>query len=220
MKRKLADLDGERERRIRDERAKLADLRLRLGPSHPEVLTIEQRLAMLSQEPSEVVLLRTEVKSFEQEIAQRDAQTGMAGVMRSSLAAADGPAVESLPPAITELLNEDDADPAQLAQLSGAIAKYGALRDQIRSGRMDIDTAQAAFGQRYKMLVPAEAPTRPIKPNPLTILGGGLMAALLLALLVPILAELRTGVIRERWQVQHMQLPVLAELRLPPSPGS
>jgi len=38
---------------------------------------------------------------------------------------------------------------------------------------------------------------------------------LLVALLVPILLELRRDVLVERWQVDHFQLPVLAELRLP-----
>jgi uncharacterized protein involved in exopolysaccharide biosynthesis len=220
MRRRLADLDGERDRRVREERAKLADLRLRLAPSHPEVLTAEQRLAMLAQEPSEVALLRTEIKSFEQEIAQRDALSVLQGKGSRFLGAPAAPVAEPLPTSITELLNENDADPALLAQLSGAVAKYGALRDQVRSGRIDIDTAQAAFNQRYRIIVPAEAPSRPIKPNILTVFGGGLAVALLLALLLPILAELRTGVIRARWQVHLMHLPVLAELRLPPSSGS
>jgi len=48
------------------------------------------------------------------------------------------------------------------------------------------------------------------------VVGGGLFVTLLLSLLAPILLELRAGVIRERWQVEHIQLPVLAELRLPP----
>ena len=48
------------------------------------------------------------------------------------------------------------------------------------------------------------------------MIGGGLFAALLLALLVPILLELRTGIIVERWQVQQLRLPILAELPLPP----
>jgi hypothetical protein len=42
---------------------------------------------------------------------------------------------------------------------------------------------------------------------------------LLLALLVALLAELRTGTIVERWQVQRLRLPVLAEVKLPPGPS-
>ena len=81
---------------------------------------------------------------------------------------------------------------------------------------MELDTAQVAFEHRYQIIVPAEVPNTPIKPKPLVILGAGVGISLLLALLLPILAELRRGVIVERWQVTQMQLPVLAELRLPP----
>jgi len=35
-------------------------------------------------------------------------------------------------------------------------------------------------------------------------------------LLLPLVEELRKGVIVERWQVQQLRLPVLAELKLPP----
>ena len=51
------------------------------------------------------------------------------------------------------------------------------------------------------------------------IIGGGLLLSLLLAFLLPIIAELRSGLVVERWQVATMQLPVLADLRLPPVSG-
>jgi hypothetical protein len=41
--------------------------------------------------------------------------------------------------------------------------------------------------------------------------------------LVPIIGELRGGMVVEYWQVRDFQLPVLGELRLPPGsnePGS
>ena len=107
-------------------------------------------------------------------------------------------------------------DPALSAQISGAVARYGALRDDIRAGRMQLDTAQAAFDHRYQIVVPAEVPNVPTKPKPPLIFAVGFVMSLLLALLVPILAELRRGIIVERWQVTQMALPVLAELKLPP----
>jgi uncharacterized protein involved in exopolysaccharide biosynthesis len=220
MKRRLADLEGERERQLREERARLADLRLKLAPSHPNVLTSPQRIEMLSQVPSELALLRAEVAGLEQEIAQRDSmgKLGMDPLRRLQSAVPAGDA-EPLPVAITELLNQNDVDQALLAQLSGALTQYGALRTQIRSERVDIDTADAAFNQRYRVVVPAQQPNQPVKPKPMMVLGSGLLAAVLLALLLPLLLELRTGIIVERWQVQHLQIPVLAELRLPPRSG-
>ncbi len=121
-----------------------------------------------------------------------------------------------LPPDVTDLLRQDNLDPGLTAQLSSTVLKYGALRDDLLTTRIELDTAQAAFNHRYQVIIPAEAPTKPEKPKPGLIAGAGLFLTLLLGLLLPVVAELRKGVIIERWQVQQLQLPVLAELHLPP----
>ena len=217
LKRRLADLDGERDRKLREQQAKLADLKLRFAPSHPEVMTAQQRVEILLQEPSEVALLRSEIRSLEGEIGQREALSKVEGASRRfGGGGSAAPASAALPTDITELLGDDDTDPALVAQLSGAVVKYGAVRSDIRSAGIDLDTAQAAFSHRYKLIVPADPPNQPIKPKALTVLGGGLAAALLIALLIPLLRELSTGVMVERWQVQALRLPVLGELKLPP----
>jgi uncharacterized protein involved in exopolysaccharide biosynthesis len=215
-KRKLAELEGDRERRLREERAKISELKLRLTPSHPDVVTAEQRLAVISQEPSEIALLRAEIGSLDSELKQRDAlakrdsgSPGLPGLSPSSAT------VEPVPTEIVGLLEDRNIDPALAAQLYGAIAKYSALRDDIRSGRIQLDTAQAAFQHRYKIVVPADPPGSPVKPKIGVIVTAGFLASLFVALILPILAELRTGIIVERWQVQRMNLPVLAELKLP-----
>jgi hypothetical protein len=219
LKRRYADIQGDSERRLRDERAKLADLKLRFAPSHPDVVTAEQRIAMLSREPSEVAVLRADIKNLESDIEQRLlAKGGETSVTtRPGTAQPTAAGAEPIPAEIVRLLDEDDTDPVLATQLAGAIRKYGGLRDDIRSARIDLDTAQAAFNHRYKLIVPAEVPSRPSKPKGILILGGGLALTLLLALLAPILAELRRGIITERWQVQQLHLPVLGELQLPAS---
>jgi len=214
---KLAELENDWSRRVREEQARLADMQLRLTPSHPEVVTEQRKVAMLTQVPSEVAQLRAEVAALESDIKGRTAVASQVlGAGRAGGAPAGGPGAEPLPAEIIQALQKDDAEPALRAQLYGAVVKYGDLRDAIRTGRIDLDTAQAAFNHRYQVVVPAEAPSSPIKPMPAVIFGGGLALTLLLAGLLPILGELRKGVIVDRWQVQHLQLPVLAELELPP----
>ncbi len=122
----------------------------------------------------------------------------------------------ALPTEIIQALESDRTDPALAAQIGGAVGRYGALRDEIRAGRMQLDTAQAAFDHRYQIVVPAQVPNVPTKPKPALIFGVGIALSILLALVLPIAAELRRGIIIERWQVQVMALPVLAELKLPP----
>lgn len=211
-KKKLDELDGERERKIREARAKVAELKLRLTPSHPEVVMAEQRVSLLAQPSSDVLLLRSEVQALEDDLAQRQA---MSSKPRSSSGGGSGG--DTLPPSVVGLLQQDDAvDPAVTAQLAGAVGRYGSLRDELRSARIQLDTAQAAFNQRYRVMIPAVVPTSPKSPKMRMILLVGVALSLLLALLLPILLELRTGIMVERWQVHMVQLPVLAELRLPP----
>jgi uncharacterized protein involved in exopolysaccharide biosynthesis len=210
-KKKLDELEGDRERKIREERAKVAELKLRLTPSHPEVVMAEQRVSLLAQPSSEVLLLRSEVASLENDIAQRS------NLPTRPRSGGGGAAGELLPQSVVGLLQQDDAvDPAMTAQLQGAVGRYGSLQDELRSARIQLDTAQAAFNQRYRVMIPAVAPTSPKSPKMRMILLAGVAISLLLSLILPILLELRTGIMVERWQVHMVQLPVLAELRLPP----
>lgn len=213
---KLAELQGERERRLREAQAKFEEMKLRLTPSHPEVITQGERVAMLAQPSSEESLLKAESGDIEGELKQRNGISAMTSTSVYSGRAGKSPNAEPLPAEITSLLDRDNVDPALVAQLSSTVIKYGALRDSLLSARIDLDTAQAAFNHRYQLVTPAEVPSKPTKPKPALILGAGIAVSLLLALLLPLLLELRTGIMIERWQVHAVQLPVLAELRLPP----
>jgi capsular polysaccharide biosynthesis protein len=58
---------------------------------------------------------------------------------------------------------------------------------------------------------------KPSKPKVPLVLAVGFAVALALSLLIPILLELKTGTIVERWQVHQLNLPILGELHIPPS---
>lgn len=221
MKRKLTDMEADREHRIRDEEAKLSELKLRFTPSHPQVVTQEERVAMVSQVPSELALLRSEVADLDGNIKEREVLAGHGSSTLAITSQGGGVAgatasAAALPQEIVRALESDKTDPALSAQLSGAVVKYGQLRDDIRSGRIELDTAQAAFDHRYQVVVPADPPLKPTKPKPGVVFGAGFVLTLLASLLLPILFQLKNGLMIERWQVHQLQLPVLAELKLPP----
>jgi uncharacterized protein involved in exopolysaccharide biosynthesis len=216
---KLSATEAERDQRLRAAQAKLDDLKLKLTPLHPEVIAQEQQVAMLSQTPSDLLLMRAEVKDLESELRQRQGLSAIGSNLGGG--AAGGGRVPSaaeqlLPADVTDLLDRDNLDPALTAQLSSTVVRYAALRDELLDTRIQLDTAQAAFNHRYQIIVPADPPTKPDKPKPGVIIGVGLLLSLLLAFALPIATELRKGVIVERWQVHELQLPVLAELHLPP----
>lgn len=216
LRTKLAAMQAERERRVRDEQAKYDDLKLHLTSVHPSVVTQRERVAIASQISSDESLTQSEIKDIEGEIQQREGMRRQASDFGVGGGSKRANGAEPLPLEVTDMLARDDLDPALSAQLSGAVTKYGSLRNEVFSTRVALDTAQAAFNHRYQVIVPAEVPVRADKPKISVVVGGGLVFSLLLALLLPILAELRADVIRDRWQVEHLQLPVLAELRLPP----
>ena len=217
-KQQLSVAEGIRSQRIAAEQAKVDDLKLRFTPSHPQVITQEERLAMASDVPSQLALLRSDVADLDAQVRQRE---GLAPAPKHSATAVTPEARHAastalLPADILRLLEREDVDPALGAQMSSAVMRYSSLMDGVRGSKLALDTAQAAFKHRYQVVIPAEEPRYPTKPKPAIIIGVGAFLALLLALIVPILLELRRGVIVERWQVDLLQLPVLGELKLPP----
>lgn len=221
-KQKLAGLKVDQENRVRDERRKLEELRLRYTPSHPEVIQQELRHRAVQQVPSEIVSLQAEVEELEKEISQRELLTrGGSGGSNTGSTRSGGAETETqaaLPAEIVELLDGDElgGDPVLRSQLTDAALRYTMLKNEIISTRITMDTAQVAFNNRYKIVVPAAPPGVPFAPNPVTLLGAGFAITLLLGLILPIILELRSGKIVARWQVDLVSLPVLAELRLPP----
>jgi uncharacterized protein involved in exopolysaccharide biosynthesis len=220
LKKKLADLQGERDRKLQEAQAKFEDMKLHLTAAHPDVVTQGQRVAMLSQVPSEVALLQAEVKDVDSEIAQRASFAQQGGsiaalTLGTSSSGARAAASDALPPEITALLQQDDVDPALTAQLSSAITKYASLRGDLLNTRIDLDTAQAAFNHRYQVIIPADPPQKPDKPKPAMIVMVGVLLSFLVSGCLAVALELRKGVLANAWQVEHF-LPVLAEVHLPP----
>ena len=224
LKQKLGQAEADRSRLINEQQAKLDELKLRLMPNHPQVMTQEERVAMASQVSSELAMMRGEVSDLESQIRQREAMArvsnpGSANVGATGAMDAGKGTTAPLPSEILGLLDEPEVDPALSAQMAGAITRYGAMRDDVRGSKLALDTAQAAFNHRYQVVTPVEEPNRPTKPKVPVIFGAGIALSLLLAFLLPVWLELRRDVLVERWQVHGFQLPVLAELRLPRSSG-
>ncbi len=112
----------------------------------------------------------------------------------------------------------DSADDPSLdyakARLNDALSKYERLMGRIETAIIELDTARATFRQRYSLISAAQLPTHSAMPNAFKILTAGLIAALFLAIFVPVAADIRAGRIVERWQVEHyLGLRILAQIR-------
>lgn len=225
-KRMIAELEADRNHRLVEAQARLTDLGYKFTPAHPLVRETQQLVDSLSHESPRVSGLRTEVSDLEARIKHAstalhpDEPASVGGGERAAAAVQVGAEPDPLPADILNALDDGTGiDPALTAQLQTAVGKYTSLRSEIGSARVDFDTAEAAFNHRYQVVVPAQVPIKPSKPNVPKVLGIGIAGALLASLLAAVGAELRSGKIVERWQVYHLELPVLAEVRLPPAPG-
>jgi hypothetical protein len=230
--RELKDLSDNRTRRLTELQAKMLELKTRFTGAHPEILALQRQIDLLSTVTAPEEQLKADIAGLKLEIAAAAAVpaapdvAGSAGALAgggpaAAAAAATGGGATTAEPISAEIMKlmqdtDETLDPAVAAQLRFAVEKYAMLRGKINGAKVDLDTAQAAFKHRYRVVVPAEPPNSPIKPKPPVVIGAGFALGLLLALAVCLLLELRTGMLVESWQLHQIGLPVLAELRLPP----
>jgi uncharacterized protein involved in exopolysaccharide biosynthesis len=218
----ITELEDYRSHHLLELQNSLAELQTTYTDAHPKVIDTKANILSLSHESQQVTNLRADVKDLTAQIKMRTASAAALTGGGTGFSAGGGEAGASagpLPQDIMGLMQDsaDNLDPAVRAQFSYALDKYTALRSQISSARIDLDTAQAAFNHRYKVVAPPEVPNKPTKPKVPLVAGAGFILSLLLSMLIPIIAELRTGKIVERWQVHSLGLPILGELQFPPS---
>ena len=76
-----------------------------------------------------------------------------------------------------------------------------------------MDIASKSFKYRFTVLTPAEFPRKPMKPNPMLIALGGMVAGLILGVFAALARDVLSGRVLESWQVERgLGVPVLAEL--------
>jgi len=102
-KNKLNGLEAEWQRRVLDAQAKLDDLKLRLTPSHPEVVTQQQRVSMVSQVPSEVAALRAEIATLSSDVKAGDLVVSRGSAATGAIAAANA---DTLPTEVIQAARE------------------------------------------------------------------------------------------------------------------
>jgi uncharacterized protein involved in exopolysaccharide biosynthesis len=211
-RRAIKDLDEFRLRRLGEMQARLAELKATYADTHPLVIDAKQAIAQL-QEPSPQI---TALKAQEAELLRGFLRRG--GKM-SDLDRPDAPV--SLPQETTQRARVLHAEPSQDAvgeysrsQLKFAIENYQSLLERIDGARIELDTARAAFKYRYTVVTPAQMPKKPVKPNPVAIIAGSAIAGLFLAIFAAAVADVRSGLLLERWQVERaLGLPVIGELK-------
>jgi uncharacterized protein involved in exopolysaccharide biosynthesis len=204
-----------RRRRIAELASKLADLRQVFNEFHPAVIDLQQSLQQLEREESpQLATLRQEYRQLEHEYERRGGPA-----LETS---ADGNARLELPSEALRLarlqaeeMESPEAEQAK-ADLKYEVGRYSTLVDRIEQAKTELETQRAAFPYRYGILRPAALPTGPDKPKKRTVLGASAVMGLLLGMVAAVLLDIRSRRVLHRWQVERqLQLPVLADLRMP-----
>jgi hypothetical protein len=218
----LEDLEELRRRRLSEAQMRLAEQRATYTEAHPVIIDLHQTIAALDAPSPQIKALRAEVASLRAE----QERLGGAGTGRASApdATSGSPGLLPIPRDIVRLDEElrEDRDPGVVyarGKLRDAMDKYAALCDKVHASQIDLETAQAAFKYRYSVLTPAKIPKRPVKPNVALILIASLVSALLGAAVVAVVADVRSGLLVEPWQIERLlDRPILGEVVLPQLP--
>ena len=224
VRRQIRDLEARQKGRLADAQRQLEDARVTMGPMHPTVKALNQKIEQLSEPSPELSALRGEEREIVARLATNTRLAPLAGVAPSFVAPgpAGGGATRPAPTsaksiaAAAQLLPSPQDDP-QLAlaraKLSTAASHYDELLRRIDSAKIELDVTRAAFKYRYVVVRGPELPKKPRKPNVPLLVIGGLVAVAFLSFLLAGLRDLVSGRLLERWQVeQKLKLPVLGEL--------
>ncbi len=225
----IHELEEFRQRRVAELQAQLEDKRASYTDEHPAIADLKHSIAAASHESTQVKNLRNELRQLEGEYQQLSGKAASAGENVARATGAGGArgmrgsgADRGLPGDVIRIEQEpaEERDPEieyARARLKHSIASYQDLEQRIQRASIDLDTAEAAFKYRYKVVSPPEIPKGPVFPNVPLVLIGALFAGLFLGLFAAVGLDLKRGVLSEPWQVeQFLSLPVLANVSTRP----
>jgi uncharacterized protein involved in exopolysaccharide biosynthesis len=201
--RAIADLEEFWRRHLVELQTKLAEQRAIYSENHPIVLDLERSIESFRKDSPQLAALRAEEAD-----------------LRRRLSASSEETEESAPQIPAELFRDTGTEDPPVeyarAQLRYATQQYAAMRARIHAARIDLDTARAAFKYRYAVIAPPQVPRGPIRPKVPQVMLAAVLAGLLLALVATTAADLREGLVLDRWQLEEL-LPAqtIVKVRLP-----
>jgi hypothetical protein len=188
----LSGMEDSRRMQLAALNTRLAEQRTEYSDSHPEVVGLLQKIGSLETESDDMARLRREHRNLRNTVNELTGE------------------VEERTPDLREEREERAFLPslrvrganAGRNRVALAAAEVESARARIQALRIEADTARAAFPLRYVVVQPALVPRAPISPDPLPVMLAALLDALLLGALAAVLAEVRHGAVRSRWQLE------------------
>lgn len=214
-RRQIRAVEDERQRELAALQQQLTQAEVTLTAQHPVVVALQEQIEPRRRLSPELVQLRQEERSLVAQMAPATSATPLAAYTAGSYApprAASGLSVPQVP--VLPAAWETDGQ-AQLAhaKLQAAIRSYEDSVDRLDAANVEMEIAGTTFKYRYTVVTPPEVAKRPIHPTAWILGIGTVPVAILLAVLLAALADVRRGRVLEAWQVRRMlKLDVLGEL--------
>ncbi|HEX8790756.1 MAG TPA: hypothetical protein VF765_07375 [Polyangiaceae bacterium] len=229
VRRRIRILEEERDRQVAQAQSQLTDARSTLGPMHPTVLALNEKLEQLGKPSPELAALAAKERELVGRLAvsppAADTSTPPPSPPPARPSAPVAPTAPIAPATSSDAqsalpmfgLRDDPQIALAMTRLQAASSKYNELLSRIEAARIELDVTRAAFKYQYTVVRPPELARGPSKPNvPLVLLLTAVLTALA-AFLVPGLLDLWRGRILEDWQVvRQLKIPLLGELTSPP----
>jgi uncharacterized protein involved in exopolysaccharide biosynthesis len=205
-------MQGAKAQRLAELNQQLVEKQQQLGPQHPDIIGLKSQIAALNQEePPQLASLRAQERQIQDEINQKRAAARVAppapapGPRFATAKDAGAPAPEPLPASAPK--NVQDAQ----VQFDSASGKYQELVKNLQAIQLEMQTAEAAYKNRYKVTHPAEVPAGPKRPVGLIAVLIGFLATIAAVLMVAALADRFSGIFFEPREVRdRLGLPVFA----------
>jgi hypothetical protein len=209
-RKEVTSMEEARRTQLSQLHTQLAQQKAIYAPAHPAIIDTEQSIKDLSVDPPQLAAL----KAQEQELSEQYIQETE---LASAVDPTEGGVVRLRPPPASKDKDKDAEDDERVeypkAKLKIAADNYEDLLRRIDSARIELDTAQAAFKYRYRVIRPAEIPEKASKPNVPMFLIGGAFLGILAGMFAALALDLRGDHINAAWQVeQRLKLPVLVQI--------
>lgn len=204
VRRSVGEVERQYQRKLEEARKSLNELRQSLGPDHPDLKRAIRLVEERSAPPPELERLRTEegvllgrLRPFQESDGDEVMET-IRVPDRSALER--GSRAERLDPEVETAVN----------LLQDRIRRHNELLQRLDEAKTELATSEAAFNYRYVQTLPPVLPKRHVKPKVPVMIGGGVVAALLLAFFLAVAADLLSRRVVEPWQVHvATDVPVL-----------
>lgn len=156
----------------------LAELLTRATERHPDVVALRRQVAAAAEEP---VALRTARADASDAWRAFVAEGGSEAALEAPVAVVPVAAPRSDAGVnLTRIVEEDGVTLYSRSLLKSSIAAYQDLLERLGNTRLELETAKAAFGFKYTVVVPARLPKKADSPNGIVLIVAAIVAGVAL----------------------------------------